>query len=135
MNPKTLYALWIFLLWFCDAEHISSKDKISFQILSGKLKDDPFALLSEEELQREWSTETEDSLLSKISKLDHIFEEFIQVDVKLVGFNVSDENGFKVDKVTSPLSSKIALFCFLPVQIQYIQRNLQNSNRTNCYAI
>lgn len=73
----------------------SSKERISYHILN-KQEQDPFNLLSEEDLQKEWSFETDGTLLSKIDKLTHTFEEFLQVNVYLVGFEDSNVNLTKV---------------------------------------
>lgn len=65
----------------------SSKEKINFHILNSETSSDPFNLLSEEDLLKEWSFEEKDGLLEKIELLKHSFEEQIYIDVKLIGLN------------------------------------------------
>ncbi len=75
------------------------KERISKLILSEQNANDPFHTITEEELQKEWSLETEDTLLSKIEKLQHTFQEFVYVEVKLVGFDNEGQNNIKLDEV------------------------------------
>ncbi len=91
-----------------NAQFLHSKDRLSFQILNQRAQNedgtdtdnDPFNLLSEEELQKEWSIEAtrDDTLLLKIQKLKHSFEELINVEIQLVGFD-GQTNKLQLDKV------------------------------------
>lgn len=90
-KKELLYTIILLLFTFGNVfiEGTTSKEKISLNILNPATAEDPFLALTEEELQREWSSETEDSLLSKITNLQHTFEDYVYIDVKLVGFEGS----------------------------------------------
>jgi len=64
-----------------------SREKIKSFIL-GPNKSDPFDLLTEDELQREWSEESDFSIAET-----QVFQDNIPVIVKLVGFEEEDEAG------------------------------------------
>lgn len=99
-------ALLALLLCLCtlasNALAVLSKERIGNVILRGNA-DDPFDSLSEEELQKEWSIESDESALERVEKLEHNFVEYVYVDVKLILGSPFDQS---LKEACSPLSRR-----------------------------
>jgi hypothetical protein len=66
------------------ANAYSSKDTLSNAILKKTNNEDPFNILTEEELQREWSIDSSENIVQSAQSLQHSFQDVSYLEIVLV---------------------------------------------------
>lgn len=79
---KILFTIFYFCYVACFDD--CSKDKVSQFVLHGKKGSDPFEILTEECLQKEWSHDSKQMLMEKVQSLSHMFEDQLSVQIVLI---------------------------------------------------